>query len=150
MQRDEYLKLWVSLVKAKDAISKIRQKELEPFNISPEQSGILFVLTRVKADPTPADLSRLLIRDPSSITIMLKRMEARGLITKSPDRNKKNLIRVTITDKGKEIYNQVIARNCVFKIMSGLTDEQCHQLKNYLDILLTRAFDESKENREDY
>jgi MarR family transcriptional regulator, repressor for mepA len=142
MQKRKYLKLWVDLINTKRAISKVRQKELIPFKITPEQTGILFELTEANYDPTPADLSRKLLRDPSSITIMLNRMETSGLISKTIDPVNKNLIRVLITEKGRELYGKIVNRISVYRIFSGLDDKQCQELQTFLDILQSRASEE--------
>jgi DNA-binding MarR family transcriptional regulator len=142
MQKRKYLKLWVDLINTKRAISKVRQKELIPFKVTPEQTGILFELTEADCSPTPADLSRKLLRDPSSITIMLNRMAISGLINKTTDPDNKNLIRVSITEKGRELYSKIVNRFSVYRIFSGLADEQCQELQKYLDILQSRASEE--------
>jgi len=144
MQKSEYLNLWVDLIHTNDAISKVRQKELKPFDVTPEQTGILFCLTLVAKNPTPADLSRMLIKDRSSITLMLNRMETKGLISKRVDDKNKNLVRVSITEKGRKIYIQIIDKFSIYRIFSGLTDEQCQQLQTYLKLLQARASEELK------
>ena len=68
----------MDLIHTDDIISKIRQKELKPFSVTPEQTGVLFCLTLVEKNPTPADLSRMLIEDRSSITLIPNRMEIKG------------------------------------------------------------------------
>jgi MarR family transcriptional regulator, organic hydroperoxide resistance regulator len=146
MQNEDYLELWVNLVQAKEAIGKVRRKELSAYNISPEQSGILSLLSRLHKPPTPAEIARGTFRDPSSVSIILNRMEASGLITKINDSNKKNLVRVSITEKGRKTYNHILRSICVFRIMSGLSDEQCKQLKECLKILQLRAHAELGEN----
>jgi DNA-binding MarR family transcriptional regulator len=139
MLNNDYLELWVNLVHTKDAISKVRRKELRAYNVSPEQSGILSLLTRSQEPPTPAEISRTTFRDPSSVSIILNRMEASGLIEKISDSNKKNLVRVSITKKGRKVYGKILETICIFRIMSGLSDEQCKQLNDCLKILQFRA-----------
>jgi len=43
MQKSEYLNPWVDLIHTDDIISKIRQKELKPFSVTPEQTGVYSV-----------------------------------------------------------------------------------------------------------
>jgi len=144
MDNDEYINLWTSLVHVKDAISKVRQRELKPFHISPEQSGVLATLWKAPTPPTPADIARSLFRDPSSVSIILNRMVNNGLIRKTMDKKNRNLIRVSLTNKGARIYNQILENMCVYRIISGLSKEQCQQLGESLDLLLARAQTELK------
>ena len=139
MTDQEYLNLWVDLVHAKDAISKLRQKELKRYKISPEQSAILSFLQDSGVNPTPADLSRQLFKDPSTVTIILNKMAAKDLVKKETDENKKNLIRVSLTENGRRIHNQIVQTMCIYRIMAELSEAQCKQLKKCLDILLAKT-----------
>lgn len=142
MDKKELVDTWVTLVQVKDAISKLRQKETRSFNISPAQISVLSTLYSSRVSLTPADISRSLIRNPSSITIILNRMAANGLITKTSDKFKKNLVRVSLTPEGHQLYTQILKNMCIPRIMSKLSDQQCQQLKIALDILLDRALEE--------
>ncbi len=142
MNKKELLNTWVTLVQVKDEISKLRQKEIKSYNISPAQTGVLATLYASQESLTPADISRSLIRSPSSITIILNRMAGKGLITKTSDKYKKNLVRVSLTPLGHQLYSQILKNMCIPRIMSNLSDQQCQQLKIALDILLDRALEE--------
>lgn len=140
MQNSKYTDIWVTLIHTKDAISKVRQKELEPCGITVEQSGILALLCSRKESPTPAEISRWMFRKRSSVTIILNRMVAKGLVTKTTDPAKRNRVRILLTEKGKKVAEQVKLKGaCIVRIMSNLTDEQCDQLHSYLKILLEEA-----------
>ena len=142
MRKKELVDTWVTLVQVKDAICKLRQKEIKSYNISPAQTSVLSTLYASRVSLTPADISRSLIRNPSSITIILNRMAGKGLIAKTSDRYKKNLIRVSLTPMGYQLYSQILKNMCIPRIMSNLSDPQCQQLKIALDILLDRALEE--------
>jgi DNA-binding MarR family transcriptional regulator len=142
METSELVNTWATLVQVKDVISKLRQKEIQPYNISPAQTSVLATLYNSPASLTPADISRSLVRNPSSITIILNRMAAKGLIIKASDKLKKNLIRVSLTSQGRKLYSQILKNMCIPRIMSNLSDRQRQQLKTALDILLDRALDE--------
>jgi MarR family 2-MHQ and catechol resistance regulon transcriptional repressor len=140
MESSKYMDIWVTMFHTKDAINKLRQKELEPYGISPEQSGILALLGSRQESPTPADISRWMFRERSSVTIILNRMVAKGLVKKTTDPVKKNRVRISLTKKGKEVLEQVKRQGaCIDRIMSNLTDEQRAQLHTCLKILLEKA-----------
>jgi DNA-binding MarR family transcriptional regulator len=138
-KQQEQIKLWTTLVNTKDAISKLRQRELKQYHISAEQTGVLSILRRVPGGLTPAEISRRLLRDPSSVTVILNRMVAKGLISKSKDKKKKNLIRVTLTKKGDDLYSRILKRMCIYGLFAVLSDEQCQQLQACLNTLLAEA-----------
>ena len=144
MNHSDYLDIWVTLVHTNDAISRLRQRELKPYHISAEQTGVLSILRSAHDSLTPAEISRRLIRDPSSVTVILNRMVAKGLIKKAKDKIRKNLVRVTMTDKGVRLYNQILNKMCIYELFSALPDEHCAQLKTHLNTLLDKATRELK------
>ena len=139
MTKDEYINLWVTLIHVKDTISKLRLNESRPFHVSPEQTGVLSVLWNSPGPPTPAEISRSIIRDPSSVSIILNRMAAKGLIIKNRDTRNRNRIRVSLTDKGRYLYSEIRERIGVPRILSSLSDEECRQFQRYLETILSRA-----------
>ncbi len=139
MNQEDYVDLWATLVHTKDAISKLRQRELKQYHISAEQTGVLSILRGAQGSLTPAEISRRLYRDPSSVTVILKRMMAKGLISKTRDKKRKNLIKVSLTKKGDGLYSQILEEMCVYGLFSVLSEKQCLQLKTCLGKLLTEA-----------
>lgn len=139
MTSDERYEIWITLNRTVDAMSRLRQKETRPQGLTVEQSAILSLLRTRKGNPTPAEISRWIFRKPSSVTVALNRMVAKGLVQKAPDPKRKNWIRVSMTEKGKELSDRMGRTRCVDEVLSRLSDEQCEQLQAYLQILLTEA-----------
>jgi MarR family multiple antibiotic resistance transcriptional regulator len=70
------------------------------------------VLTMVanSAEPmTPMKLSKLLHREPHTISALLSRMELQGLVKKERNLQRGNWVRVTLTKKGKQAYERQAA-----------------------------------------
>jgi DNA-binding MarR family transcriptional regulator len=139
MTENEYFQLWVTLNRTKDVLHLLRQKELKPLSISLEQAGILMLLRNSKTSPTPADISRWLFRDRSTVTIALKRMAAKGLIFRNIDPKRKNRLRVTLTEKGKDLSKRLRKNTYITEIFSNLSDSQCRMLQQTLRILMEKA-----------
>ena len=87
--------LWVLLRQAKDAVFKATGKELSRYGISPEQAGVLSIVQSLDNKATPAEISRWLLREPHTVSGILSRMEKKGLLRKTTDLDRKNLVRVT-------------------------------------------------------
>jgi MarR family multiple antibiotic resistance transcriptional regulator len=72
------------------------------------------VLTIVQSSPepiTPMKLSKLMHREPHTISALLTRMEAQGLVKKERNLERGNWVRVSLTKDGKEAYErQAVAR----------------------------------------
>ena len=77
---------------------------------------------------------------------LLNRMKEKDLITMSKDLDKKNLVRVRLTEKGKQVYDSSISMESFDTIASGLPDEILRQLLSYLKTLRDRAIEELKLN----
>ena len=134
--------VWQWLTLTRHAILKVRQKELDRYNIHAMQVSVLFIIQAIGDKATPAQISRWLIVEPHSISELLTRIEKQGLVRKSKDLDRKNLVRVALTEKGRKAYNQSTKRESIHKIMSSLSEGELKQLRSYLQILRHRALEE--------
>ena len=99
--------LWLLISQTRQAMHKLRKNELAPYNISPIEAGVLAIVNTMSKDKaTPANISRLLLREPNAVSQLLSRMEKKGLVRKNSDLDKKNLVRIELTKKGLEKYQQ--------------------------------------------
>jgi DNA-binding MarR family transcriptional regulator len=146
MSQDEALRLWVLLGQTRDLIRNAIRKELEQFNVTSRQAAVLLLLqanTETNTERlTPAEISRQLFREPHTISAILKRMEKQGWLTRRKDLNKKNLIRVALTEEGQELYLKTSNRKSIHKIFSCLSEEEFKQLNSCLDKLKRRGMRE--------
>lgn len=135
----KYYSLWMTMVRTKDAIHRVREKELHQCQISPEQSGILGYVMELDNNAIPADICRLSFRKANTISITLDRMAKKGLIHRGKDKKRRNIIRVSLTEKGKDIYYQTTLRRSIQEIFSALSDQECQQLESCFGILLNKT-----------
>jgi len=140
---DEDYNLWLLLQQTSDATVRARQKELDEFGISVVEVGVLEIIHQNFGDlaTTPAAISRMIFREPHSVSALLNRMEKKGLLTKAKDLDRKNMVRVSITDKGRETYYKS-TRNSIYRIMSPLSAQEQRQLGACLEKLRNKAFKE--------
>lgn len=144
---DEDFKLWVLLGQASDAVPKARQKELDQYGISTMQAAVLFVIQAIGNEATPAEISRWLFRESHSVSALLNRMEKEGLVRKTNDLDRKNLVRVSITEKRQQAYDKSTKRKSIRKIMSSLSEDERQQLRSCLEKLRNRALRELRMDR---
>ena len=69
-------------------------------------------------------------------------MEKEGLVTKHKDLERRNLVRVSLTEKGREAHHYSLRRESIHDIMSCLSAAELMQLRAYLDRLRDRALEE--------
>ena len=139
---DEDYNLWVLVAQTRHAMFKARQEELIRYNIPARQAAVLFAIQAIGDKATPAEISRWLFRKSHSVSELLSRMEKQGLVKRVKDLDKRNLVRVTLTEKGREAYNQSTKRESIHKIMSSLSEEKRQQLRSCLQQLWDRALKE--------
>jgi len=133
---------WVTIVRTRDAIYRNRVKELYKFNLSARQTAVLNILLALGGEATPTEISWWGLREQNSTSNFLKRMERDGLVKRVKDLDRKNLIRVVITEKGREAVNNAKKLKVIHKIMSSISDDEHRQLRTILEKLWYKALKE--------
>ena len=91
----------------------------------------------------PAEIARWMLREPQTITSIINRMVKKGLIRKTRDARRKNVIRLSLTEKGEKAYELSIKRESFHRIMSTLTEGKRQMLHEILVDLLKATQPES-------
>ena len=139
---DEDFKLWGILGQTFDVVLKTRQKELYRYDLSAVEAGTLWAIQTIGEKATPTKITRWLLREPHTVTELLNRMVKKGLVTKTNDLERRNMIRISVTEKGRQAYGQSTKRKSIHKVMSSLSEEERQQLMASLRKLRDRAFKE--------
>ncbi len=137
--------LWTLLHQTADVMSRAREKELAEYGIALRQVAALYVINHVieaKGDlATPSELAQWLFRRPHTISSILDRMEREGLVRKHKDPARRNLVRVSLTEKGQQAYRQSTHRESLKATMSCLNAAEQAQFYGYLERLRDRALE---------
>jgi DNA-binding MarR family transcriptional regulator len=142
-ENDADFALWILFNAAREIIHEVREKELKRCGISVRQAGILYAISNDLGDyAKPSDIARVSNREPNSISTIIDRMERKGLIKKSKDLQKKNVIRISLTDKGKEAHLLAYNRRSIHRIFTCLSEEEIGQMQSCLNKLIARALQE--------
>ena len=131
--------LWVLFHQASGAAVKARENELRQFGLTWIQAGVLVMLKTSSEPPTPSQIARWVLREPHTISLLLDRMEKRGLIRKTRDSLRKNVIRVLLTEKGEEAYGRVMEMKAINEILSCLSQKEKRSLRICSEKLRTKA-----------
>lgn len=140
--------LWMLLTHTRYAIYRSREKELLRYGVSPEQVGVLFIVQALGSRATPSTISRFILRQPHTVSALIERMTEKGLVKKEHDLDKKNLVRVSLTEKGEQIYEHSTRRGPIHRIMGILSPEERTQLGAILAKLQGQARKEIGIDRE--
>jgi DNA-binding MarR family transcriptional regulator len=145
---DKDYKLWILLHQSKDNVFKIRDNELKQFGISVAEAGTLYVvkaIDKTEGKVTPSKIAKGMLRQHHTVTALLKRMEKKGLITRSKDPDNKGALIIELTEKGETAIKRSYKRDSLHRIMSVFSEDEKKQLEEYLlrlrDNAIRHAFD---------
>jgi DNA-binding MarR family transcriptional regulator len=140
---DKDYSLWMLLAETKLALFKAREKKIGHY-VHSNQASILVIIWSHEGQATTSMLSKAVSREIHTVSGLISRMEKRGLIIKSKDPVRKNITRLAVTEKGREMAKEVIQIDFVRKIISSLSEDQKAQLRPCLSILLKAAQNEMR------
>jgi MarR family 2-MHQ and catechol resistance regulon transcriptional repressor len=100
------MKDWSRLQMATAALNRARDLELAKIGLNMPQAEILYCVKTAKEPMTPMKLSRMMHKQPHTVSAMVHRMESRGLVVTRRDMKRKNWVRVSLTKKGEEAFDR--------------------------------------------
>jgi len=102
---------WAEMSVTSTILRRAWEMELARVGLTVPQTLVLIIVQSSPEPITPMKLSRLMHREPHTISALLTRMEAQGLVKKERNLERGNWVRVSLAKKGKEAYErQVVAR----------------------------------------
>ncbi|MFC2000802.1 MarR family winged helix-turn-helix transcriptional regulator [Chloroflexota bacterium] len=141
VSRDEVYHLWVLLLQTRDAMLTARENELKEVGVSMIQAGILFMVNTIPGPATPNEISRWIFRKPQTVHVVLKQMVKHGLVRKTKDLERRNMVRISLTRKGKQALAESQEKLGVLgEIMSCLSQEERSQLQELLKRVRAKTF----------
>ena len=136
---DQDFNLWILLAQTRSLLFSAGEVELSKWNISLMQGWTIFTIKAIGDRATPAEIARWLGREPHTVSSLLSRMMAQGLIVKEKSLDKKNLVRIKLTAKGEQLYHDAIGMKPMHDIISVLSREERQQIKFLLGKLRDKA-----------
>lgn len=118
-------------------VTNLYRPLLERLGITYPQYLVLMVLWENKS-VSVKQLGELLWLDSGTLTPLLKRMEANGLLVRKRSEDDERIVNAIITDKGLEVEKLAEFIPSALKDQLQMTDQQLAKLRQQLcDILLT-------------
>ncbi len=112
---------------------------LEEVGIYPGQPPMLFILNKEDGQSQSELADKLQIK-PSTITVMLKRMEKENIVERRKDELDQRVTRVYITEKGRELCDEAI------KVMDKVQGECFANITAEEKVILRRLFMQMRDN----
>ena len=128
------VKALINILYTANWITNIQNTYFKPFGISPQQYNILRILKGAN-DPLKVQVvkERMVERSPNATRLMDK-LCAKQLIDRIPCPEDRRVVHITITDKGKQLLND-ISDNFNDDILKNITENEATQLSDLLDKL---------------
>ncbi len=141
MKEDEFLKLDNQLCFALYAASRVLTKLYGPFlaklNLTYPQYLVMLVLWEHE-NLSVSDIGARLYLDSGTLTPLLKRLEASGLITRTRLSTDERKVMVALTPQGSAMKQQAASVPMELFCRSGLTVEEFQAIKQNVTTLLER------------
>lgn len=114
------------------------RRRIHHLGVTPDQFTILRWLTECDPDwPTQRELGAMMASDPNTITSLLRRMEAAGIVERQPHETDRRANRIKITAAGKKIYVKArqIAVDLQTEILSPLPQTKRDEFFELLEMV---------------
>ena len=126
--------------RVRGAMSTAVDRELVDFDISHDQLTSLMLIAKMSG-ATAAELSREISCDTSSMTRMIDRLEAKGMVKRSRSEDDRRIIWIAITESGRELADRLpeLLVRVTNRHLAGFSADEVDTLKSLLRRMLENA-----------
>jgi DNA-binding MarR family transcriptional regulator len=136
-------KTWERIFITAAALERTRELELARVGISLPQAAVLYFLKTSSEPLTPMKLSRLIHKQPHTMSALVHRMETQGLVSTKKDMARKNWVRVSLTKKGEAAFQRQLTERTAMNVTARLSRREVAAL----NIILRKLYDAALELR---
>lgn len=131
---DKQLETWALFRKTFAKLQRIAEDDLRKYGTTPSQFNILWNLSVEESTPM-SELSKQSACVNSNITSIIGRMEERGLVKRTQDKKDRRVVRVELTEDGKELYKKTVLPHKQFlaKMLECYNENELSELNKLLD-----------------
>ena len=123
---------WIILYQAYNAVFKVQELGLLPYNLSLPQLHVLTLLTYAGGELTTGEIGRAMVKASQTITGLVDRLEVQNLVERRFDRSDRRKTWVRLTDAGRERFAKAYpaASRQGEELFSILSDSELESLKS--------------------
>jgi DNA-binding MarR family transcriptional regulator len=140
---DPLLSTFILFIQTAQTVLKYTDAYLyKKMRLSVSKIIVLQALAKASEGMIPTELAWWTSTERHNITTLINRMKREGLVTAERKSSNKKFVNITLTDKGREVYNQSmpVAREVFSQVMSSITEGDAALLKEKLTILRQNAY----------
>jgi len=128
LRLSEHERAWENLGATYMTLHRARVVELHKVGLTIPQAEVLHLLKTSNEPLTPMKLARRMGRQPHTMSALLYRMEAEGLIETARDMERRNWVRVSLTRKGKKAWERQLGEKTARSATACLSKRELDQL----------------------
>ena len=145
---DPNFKLWLLFSSIHHKMVALSEKELYPYNITTSQLRLLRIIESLGSKAILSEVAKIVERKLDVISRQATMMEKDGIITRIRDKPKSRLLRLELTEKGKELLKTIHSSQGMNEVLSVLTEKERQQMSSALKRVLTKLNKYSAEKHE--
>jgi MarR family transcriptional regulator, 2-MHQ and catechol-resistance regulon repressor len=144
------LRAWMSLHQTYNSVSKCEEKYFVSAGLTVQQHAILMAIKYSKTPATPSQIADWVDRHLNSITLILNRMENKGLVKRVKNPEDHRSFCLVITEKGEKSLEKglEVGWKLIQQIMNCLSDKQVQVFVNLLEKVRIRVIEQCYEDKE--
>lgn len=131
---DLALSMWVKLARASDTIGMLTGKDIESYNVTIPQFGILETLGHIGPMKVGEICSKKLMSG-GNITVVIDNLEKQGLVERVRDENDRRAYIIRLTKKGEAKFAEMFPKHATVVeelIWSALNEDEINALSELL------------------
>jgi len=136
--------LCFALYAATHALTRAYREVLEPSGLTYTQYLVMLVLWEHDNIPV-GDVARRLDLDSATLTPILKRLEAAGLLNRTRKSDDQRVVTITLTSSARELQREVASLQLKVACQTGLDDAEFLALRETLHRLVERMNRQGKD-----
>jgi len=131
----------LNIVRTGSVLTSIGDQLFRLSHLTEAQFNVLFSLKHNPRNTTQSDLGRRLVVTRASITSVLDKLEAKGLVARVGVPDNRRINHVVLTDKGRALVDKMepLYRDKIHEAMRGLSEEDCRALIEVLERVRAHA-----------
>lgn len=139
--RDIHHEAVLNIVRTASVLTAIGEQLFRQYDLTEAQFNVLFSLKHNPRHVTQSDLGRRLVITRASVTSVLDRLEAKGLVERVTVPANRRINHVVLTAKGRALVDELepLYRDKIHEVMDGLTELDCRHLIALLERVRVRT-----------
>lgn len=130
----------LNIVRTVSVLSIKGEAFFRKYGLTEAQFNVLFALKYKKKKWTQSDLGRRLVVTRASITSILDKLEAKGLVMRNSVEGNRRIRHVELTSDGLNLIRKMepVYRRNIHRIFSCFSDKECNEIIKYMETIRER------------